>query len=466
VRALWLAALAALGCTAALPDPVEPLARTPDAAFRKHPPERRAGAPTRLPAVRTERLPNGLLVVAATRANSPTATVELVVRGAGVDRGAAGRGLALGTAFALIEAPETIFSVDVEHDAAHFGIHTVEAGIDSAVKEIASALVRPHVDDEVVFTTQRWLAARIQRERGKNLVYSVAYRRLYAEPPPLLDPREVTAYGMGKGAILEQYRRFYGPENSALIVASSAPFERVLALATEHFGGWKAGGRPAPRAPTGLPLLVPSVGPRPIIAVDSDDELASAVLIVPGPPRGFPGFAEYLLADTLLGSSISSRGYAALRLHSGKSYGVWSSLERRRMGSELEVFFAVEQDDIVESLQRIVAEIERLRREPVSREELDVAKIAWRARLASRLVTSAGTVSLLGEAFALDGDPAALSALIESVESVTPEGIQDVARREFTPDRIQVVVAADRQKLEAALRHVGSIWWEDFGSEG
>jgi predicted Zn-dependent peptidase len=185
--------------------------------------------------------------------------------------------------------------------------------------------------------------------------------------------------------------------------------------------------------------------------------------MLPGPPNGFPGFSEYVLANVLLGNSMSSRGNAALRLHDAKSYGVWSRLERRQAGSELQVFFDVEQDDFVESLQRILGEVERLRRELVSEDELAVAKIAWQAQLSSRLVTSSGTVAVLGEGFALDGDPAVLGPIADRVERVRPADIQQVARREFTSDRLQVVVFASRQKLEAALRHVGPIWWQAVG---
>jgi zinc protease len=183
------------------------------------------------------------------------------------------------------------------------------------------------------------------------------------------------------------------------------------------------------------------------------------VLLIPGPPKGFPGFPEYLLADVLIGNSFSSRGYGALRLHDAKSYGVWSRIERRRTASELSVDFAVEQDDFVESIERMLGEIERLRQEPVSTDELETAKIAWRARLSSQMMTSAGAVALLARAFALDGDPAALSSIIESVESVSAADVQQVARREFTRDRMQLVIFANKQKTGTGLLRVGPIFW-------
>ena len=465
MRALWLATALLVGC-ANLPDPVEPLARTPDAAFRQRAPERLPSAqPARLPPVRTERLANGLLLVVATRPNSPSTSVELVVRGAGSEAISEGSGMALATLFALVEAPEAMFTMNVDHEAARLGIDTDEAGLDTAVRELANAVQRPTINEPLIHATRSFLSKRIARERLGNLIQTIAYQRLYAEPPALLVAREVVAQGITAEAVLRQYQRFYGPEVAALIVAGPAPFERVRSLAVEHFGGWKPGSRSAPQSPTRLPLLVPSVGTRPIIALDLDGDMAHAILMLPGPPNGFPGFPEYLLADVLLGNSFSSRGNAALRLHDAKSYGVWSGLDRRQTGSELWVTFDVEQDDFVESLKRILSEVERLRRELVPEDELVVAKIAWQARLSSRLVTSSGTVALLGEGFALDGDPEVLGAIADGVARVRPADIQQVARREFTPDRMQVVVFASRQKLEAELRHVGPIGWQTFEPE-
>ncbi|HEX6767659.1 MAG TPA: pitrilysin family protein, partial [Polyangiaceae bacterium] len=454
-----------LGCQASLPDPALPLARTPDAAFRRQAPERLEGAaPVRLPPVRTERLENGLLVVVATRPNSPSTHVELVVRGAGIAT-SEGSGVAVATVFALAEAPEATFSADVNEQAAYLGIDTDAAGLDAAVEEIANAALRPNFDESVVNATRGHLAGRLARERERNLFYAKAYARLYAEPPVLLDAPEASIYAITKITLEKQYDRFYGPENAALIVAGPAPFEGVMSAAIKHFAGWKAGTRPAPKPPTGLPLLVPSIGPRPVIAVDAKQDMAYALLVLPGPPRGFPGFPEYMLADILLGSSLGSRGNVALRLHDAKTYGVSASLERRRTGSELQVQFAVEQDDLVESLQRMLGEIERLRSEPVSTEELEAAKIAWKARLSSRLVTSSGTVALLREEFAVDADPSVLKAIVENVERTKPADILAVARREFTPDRMLVVVFASREKVEAALRHVGPIGWQDESSD-
>lgn len=59
-------------------------------------------------------------------------------------------------------------------------------------------------------------------------------------------------------------------------------------------------------------------------------------------------------------------------------------------------------------------------------------------------------------------DTSALAAVVERVEKVVPSDIQGVARREFTPDRTQVVVFASRKRLEAALRRLGPIWWHEF----
>lgn len=456
-----LGAAFTIGCHSNLPDPVEPFGRTPDAAFRKRAPEPLKAEPARLPPVRAERLANGLLVVLASRPNSPTTSVELVVRGAGSATDGEHSGLALGAAYALAEKGEAMFDVDVDSEATRLALHTTEAGFETAMRSLADAVLRPKIDRAELEAAQRYVAQRIDRERRRNLIVKLAYERLYARPPALLVAHGTSAFEMTKETVLGHYERFYGPETSALVIASPLSFERVIALAADHFGGWKPGTRKTPEPPSSLALLVPSIGQRPLIALDWEGDMAHALLILPGPPRGFPGFPEYLLADQLLGNSIVSRGNEALRLHDAKSYGVASTLERRRTESELSVWFSVEQDDMVESLVRILGELERLRREPVTTEELEAAKIGFQARLASRLVTSDGTVELLGDEFALDGDPAVLGEITESVERVKADDIQRVARREFTSDRTQVVVFLSRKRFEPALGHLGPVWWEE-----
>jgi hypothetical protein len=54
-----------------------------------------------------------------------------------------------------------------------------------------------------------------------------------------------------------------------------------------------------------------------------------------------------------------------------------------------------------------------------------------------------------------DGDPLAPSSIIESVESVRAADVQQVARREFTRDRMQLVVFANKQKTGTGLLRRG-----------
>ena len=97
--------LVAVGC-GGLPEPILPLARTPDGDFRASAPPPLAGSSElRLPKPETRTLENGLSVFVVSRKELPLVTLALTVRDAGTGSDLPDPGVALMTAIAIIDPP-------------------------------------------------------------------------------------------------------------------------------------------------------------------------------------------------------------------------------------------------------------------------------------------------------------------------------------------------------------------------
>jgi predicted Zn-dependent peptidase len=88
---------------------------------------------------------------------------------------------------------------------------------------------------------------------------------------------------------------------------------------------------------------------------------------------------------------------------------------------------------VEEVAQSFTAELNRLKTEPVSQQELERVKTQARASLLRTLDSNMGMAQLLAEYEAKTGDWRNLFAQLNAIASVTPADIQRVARSTFTP---------------------------------
>jgi zinc protease len=92
----------------------------------------------------------------------------------------------------------------------------------------------------------------------------------------------------------------------------------------------------------------------------------------------------------------------------------------------------------------ILRELERLKNSPVKTEELKRATNVMRFRFMSRLLTSHGRAHVLGQFETENGSVEAGLAQQEQVYSVTPEQIQETAKRVFQTAKLTVITGVPK----------------------
>jgi predicted Zn-dependent peptidase len=98
----------------------------------------------------------------------------------------------------------------------------------------------------------------------------------------------------------------------------------------------------------------------------------------------------------------------------------------------------------------IEAIVERLKKEPVAKAELEKARNQLRAGYIRSLNSNAGLASRLTSYQQMVGDWRYMSTYESKIATVTPEEIMEVARRYFTPERRTIVTLAPAPSEAAA----------------
>ncbi len=253
---------------------------------------------------------------------------------------------------------------------------------------------------------------------------------------------------LDRETLVDWYERYYAPDNATLVVVGDVEPARVRELAEKHFGPVPPSGiehRPPRReveqngerritvkAPAELPYLmmgykVPSL----ITAGDPADAYALEVL------AGIldAGDSARLSRELVRGSQVAAGASAG--------YGLVS-----RLGTLLTLTATpAEGVDVGELESALRDQVERLREQPVTAEELERVKaqvMAADVYERDSIFYQAMELGIL-ETVGLGHD--ALDDYVERIEAVTAEQVRDVARRYLDDDRLTVAIL-DPQPIE------------------
>ncbi|MFW6192200.1 MAG: M16 family metallopeptidase [Gemmatimonadota bacterium] len=296
------------------------------------------------------------------------------------------------------------------------------------------------------FENQRDVVKEERRQNVDNQPYGLAFRKSLILP---YDEEKCFGYSrMGIGSMEDLnsaslddvqafYDRHYAPNNAVLTVAGDFDPETVKELIERYFAGAEASDVPPDR---GCEADY-DAGFRIDTIMDPNANLPAVTWTFRTPPHDHEDDPALTFLTTLLGQGESSRLHRALVRDAGAASNV-NTFYQDREGPGLVFSFALANEGVSpDSLRSLFwQEIERLREEPPTAEELEKAKNSFE----SDQVT--GRQSVLEKAetlqhFALyHDDLSEVNTALEDYMSVTSDDLQRVIDRYLTRDNLTVIV--------------------------
>jgi predicted Zn-dependent peptidase len=242
------------------------------------------------------------------------------------------------------------------------------------------------------------------------------------------------------------FKKYYTPSNLMGVVVGDVDPKRVRQLAEEYFGRVPAGPKPDPIDT----IEPPQEGERRVTL-----RLTAQPLTLIGyhkPDINDPDNAVYDAIGSLLSEGRSSRLYRSVVRDKKVAVqtGGFSGFPGQKYPG-LFLFYAFvapgkTNDDAEKALDE---EIERLKKDLVSREELDGVKRRARANLVRSLEDNSQMALQLSSWQSLTGDWRNLFRQLDRINAVTPEDVRRVAQKTFTRNNrtvgvIETAVAASR----------------------
>jgi zinc protease len=409
-------------------------------------------------------LPNGLVLLVAERPALAIVTVKVEVAAGATADPADRAGLANLTALLLTRGTPGRTGAELDRaiefvggslegeggrDASALSLAVLKKDFGLGLDLLAAALRRPSFPpDEFARKREEVQAAVRQGEEDPGEVADQLLRRLVFPGDPYGRPvvgTDASLARMTRADCVRFHARHYRPDRTVVAVVGDVTAEEARAAVTARLGDWRGSGSPAP-----VPRPAPVAGVARTETVPRELTQATVLLGQATIARQDPDYYPLLLAAYVLGGSSSSRLYARVREERGLAYAIDAELAPALRGGLFVVAFQSRTARVKEVLGLVREELGRLRREPVSEEELDQAKAYLVGSFPLRMDTNAamGTLLLRIERFGLGLDYP--TRYRQAVQAVTAADLLRAVRRHWDPAKMSLALVGNAR--EAGLR--------------
>ena len=438
-------------------------------ADKQAPPAPAAPRGFSVPRPRTFTLDNGLAVTIVHYGSVPKVTVRMAVRAGNVDEAADQVWLADLTGDLLSEGTATRSASQIALDAARMG-GSLEVNVGEDRTEIGADVLSEFGPDAVALVADvarhaklpESELARLKGDRLRQLSIARSQPRplaqekfravLYGDHPyGRLFPTEAALNGYTIEQVRGFYEKTFGGARSHLYVVGQFEDAAMESAVRKALADWKRGAAPgaSPPAPR---------SERAVYIIDRPGAVQSTIdLGLPVIDPSKPDWDALFLTNVLLGGSFSSRITSNIREQKGYTYSPSGQLSNRYRDA-----YWVEVADVTTNvtgpaIHEILGEIERLKSEPPSEKEL---KGFQNYRAGTFILQNSSRAGIIGQLEFVDlhGLPAEyLNGYVQRMYAVTPQQVQEAARKYIQADKATIVIVGDRKVIEEQVKEFGPL---------
>ena len=427
------------------------------------------GAPRsyHFPQFRDEILPTGVRLITAPVAKLPLATVLVLVNAGSTGEPRGKEGVAALTAAGLLEGTArfdgaelaekfeqlgTSLESGADWDSAFLKITVLSDKLEEATKLLGEAISSPVFPErEIERLKAERLAEILQLEtEPRGLADEKFSEFLYDDESRYSRPDEGSTESVSsltRDDVEQFYHSNYNSGATTVIVAGDISSENARKLVIEAFGKWPSGSSRQP------PLSGKARRNRKSTHIVNKPDAPQSELRVGhvGLPRKHPDFFPTLVMNAVLGGLFGSRINLNLREAHGYTYGASSFYDWRRGPGPFVVSTAVESEVTAPALREILMEIERIREEKISLEELSLARDYLEGVFPIRYETTAAIASALATLAIYDLNADYYDSYRKNIHNVSEDAVLKAAKTHLHPELLQTVIVGDASTVRDSL---------------
>jgi predicted Zn-dependent peptidase len=243
--------------------------------------------------------------------------------------------------------------------------------------------------------------------------------------------------------VLDEYARRFTPANMIFAAAGNLQHDEFLAQVEAAFDSLTAS--------SGDKLVrgeSPAVKPHITLKNKKSLEQVQLCLAVPALPVAHEDRYAAFLLNSILGGGMSSRLFQSIREERGLAYSIYSELSPFRDTGSLAVYAGCAVERTRELLDLTLAELGRMKSEPVSEDDLRRAKDQIKGNMVLGLESSSSRMSSLARQQMYHGRFFSAEEITAEVDRVTAADVQRLAKELFEPERLTLTLLGKLGPLE------------------
>ena len=257
--------------------------------------------------------------------------------------------------------------------------------------------------------------------------------------------------GLERQSLLAYLGDHYRPSRTVLGIAGGIEHQEVVDWAQTHLGDWEPG-------PVFSFVPAPQNHSGPNVHIDNKStEQAHVCLSFEGLSRCHPDRHTLRLLNVMLGEGMRSRLFQQVRERLGLAYSVDSFVSTLLDTGTVGIYAGVAAPRVEQAIQAIFEELEQMRQEPVSAEELQKALDFVRGRLTLSLEDSFTMAAWFARQELLGPEVLYPEQVLAYFDAVQPGDVQRVAQTVFRPERLNVAIVGPFENGAQQLRESMSI---------
>lgn len=281
------------------------------------------------------------------------------------------------------------------------------------------------------FLRQREQKLKQKMQKTQFLANRELLKNLFGENHPLGAPPEPGQYeAITTSELHDFHKKHYGSGSCSIFISGKLPSD-AIDMMEDHLGSQVY---PESEKPQDNVWTVEESENRKI-HLELEDKVQSAVSIgMRTIPRDHVEYPEWSIVNTLLGGFFGSRLMKNIREEKGYTYGIYSGINSYRSGTYFSIDCECDKSYREKVIEEIYKEVNRLRTETVSEEELGMVRNYMLGKLLSQVDGPFNRANLAKALILFDLDERYTERILQTISQIGPDRIKEVAHKYLEPN--------------------------------
>jgi predicted Zn-dependent peptidase len=274
---------------------------------------------------------------------------------------------------------------------------------------------------------------------------------------------EETVANISVDDIRNYYTTYFKPNIAYMAIVGDINKKEAQKLVKKLFNKWETGVVPTPSYDT------PQKPEKSFVALVDKPSAVQSVVDITYPIELTPGTPEVVqtrVLNQILGGGSSARLFTNLREDKGYTYGAYSSLSSDRLVGDFSASASVRNEVTDSAIVEFIHELNRIKAEPVSQDELNLAINSISGSFARSLERPQTVASFAINIARYHMPQDYYSTYLKRVQAVTIADVRAMAEIYIQPEHAYITVVGKAAEIADKLTPFGEVkYYDNYGNE-